>query len=130
MNPQSAARQAYAQTPVQTASKEQLVILLYDGAIRFLRQSAEAMRCGNREQSRNRMRRAEAIIDELNMALDLSYGEIPDRLRSIYQFCKRHLIQANLTGDDAAIETVARLLAELRASWAQVAASHTELAAV
>jgi flagellar secretion chaperone FliS len=121
MNPYANARQAYTQTSIKTASKEQLVVLLYDGAIRFLRQSAESMRCGNREQSRNRMRRAEAIIDELNNTLDMSYGEVPERLQSIYFFCKRHLIHANLTGDDAAIDTVARLLAELRGSWAEVA---------
>jgi flagellar protein FliS len=121
MNPYSNARQAYAQSSVLTASREQLVVMLYDGAIRFLRQSAEAMREGQREQSRNRMRRAEAIIDELNGTLDMSYGEVPQRLRSIYLFCKRHLIHANLTMDPAAIETVVRLLAELRDAWNQIA---------
>jgi flagellar protein FliS len=121
MNPYSNARQAYAQSSVLTASREQLVVMLYDGAIRFLRQSAEAMRAGDREQSRNRMRRAEAIIDELNGTLDLSYGEVPARLRSIYLFCKRHLIHANVTQEPEAIEAVVRLLAELREAWDQLA---------
>jgi flagellar protein FliS len=128
MNPYVNARQAYAESTVMTASPEQLVVMLYDGAIRFLRQSAEAMRAGQREQCRNRMRRAEAIIDELNGSLDMSHGELPGRLRSIYLFCKRQLIQANLTADAGPIEVVVGLLGELRDSWDQVARS-TELAA-
>jgi flagellar protein FliS len=123
MNPYVNARQAYAESSVLTASREQLVVMLYDGAIRFLRQSAEAMRVGSREQSRNRMRRAEAIIDELNTTLDMSHGEIPARLRSIYLFCKRQLIQANLETDPDKIEVVVKLLGELREAWDQIAGS-------
>lgn len=128
MNPYVNARQAYAESSVLTASREQLVVMLYDGAIRFLRQSAEAMRAGSREQSRNRMRRAEAIIDELNTTLDMSYGDIPARLRSIYFFCKRQLIQANLESDPSKIEVVVKLLAELREAWDEVSGT-TELVA-
>ena len=53
MNPYATARQAYTESAVMTASPGQLVVMLYDGAIRFLRQSAEAMRAGDREQSRS-----------------------------------------------------------------------------
>ncbi|HVV58517.1 MAG TPA: flagellar export chaperone FliS [Gaiellaceae bacterium] len=123
------ARQAYAESSVMTASREQLVVMLYDGAIRFLRQSAEAMRVGSRERSRNRMRRAEMIIDELNMTLDMSHGEIPARLRSIYLFCKRQLIQANIESDPSKIDGVVGLLAELREAWDQIAGSSSELVA-
>lgn len=129
MNPYVNARQAYAESSVMTASREQLVVMLYDGAIRFLRQSAEAMRVGSRERSRNRMRRAEMIIDELNMTLDMSHGEIPARLRSIYLFCKRQLIQANIESDPSKIDGVVGLLAELREAWDQIAGSSSELVA-
>jgi len=95
--------------------------MLYDGAIGSLRQSAVAMRAGDRERARARMRKAEAIIDELNGSLDMSVGELPDRLRAIYNFCKRHLIHANVETDPAAIDTVAGLLAELRVGWDQAA---------
>lgn len=121
MTPYANARQAYAESSILTATPEQLVVMLYDGAIRFLRQSAEYMRAGQREQSRNRMSRAEAIIDELNSTLDMSYGDVPANLRSIYLFCKRHLINANVNSDPHAIETVAGLLGELRESWDQLA---------
>jgi len=121
MNPYATVKQAYTESSVMTASREQLVVMLYDGAVRFLRQSAEAMRAGNREQSRNRMARAEAIIDELNWSLDTSYGQIPENLRLIYLFCKRQLIRANLESDPAPIDAVGRLLADLRESWARIA---------
>jgi flagellar protein FliS len=94
--------------------------MLYDGAIRFLNQAAAAMEAGDVVRTRDRLRRAEAIIDELNLSLDMSQGEIADRLRSIYLFCKRHLLQANFQRDVAAVHAVVGLLLELRESWAQI----------
>ena len=103
-----------------TASPGQLVVMLYDGAIRSLRQSAESMRRGDRERARNRMRAGEAIIDELNNSLDMGQGEIPSRLRSIYFYCKRLLIRANVHTDAESIDEVVKLLAELREAWNQI----------
>ena len=120
MNPYATVRQAYAESSVLTASPGQLVVMLYDGAIRFLRQSADHMRAGDRERARERMRRAEAVIDELNGTLDMTYGEVAERLRAIYLFSKRRLIRANLDFDPAKVDGVARMLAELRDAFAQV----------
>ena len=59
---------------------------------------------GERQRrGRDRIRRAEAIIDELNYSLDMSHGAIPKQLRSIYLFCKRHLVQASIKKDVAAV---------------------------
>jgi flagellar protein FliS len=121
MNPYATVKQAYNESSILTASPEQLVVMLYDGGVRFLRQSAEAMRVGNREVARERMRRGEAIIDELNWSLDMSYGQIPENLRMIYLFCKRQLIKANLESDPQPIDGVVRLLSDLRESWATIA---------
>ena len=106
-----------------TASPGQLVVMLYDGAIRSLRQSADAMRRGERERSRNRMRAGEAIIDELNNSLDMRQGEIPSRLRALYFYSKRLLIHANVKTDAEAIDTVVTLLGELRDAWSQIVES-------
>lgn len=122
MNPYATTvKQAYTESSVLTASPAQLIVMLYDGAVRFLRQSAAAMRATHLEQARDRMRRAEDIIDELNWALDMSYGEIPANLRQIYLFTKRQLVKANLEADPGRIEVVAGQLAELREAWANVA---------
>lgn len=123
MNPYASMKQAYTESAVMTATPERLVVMLYDGAIRFLNQSAAAMRSGLRQESRNRMRRAEAIIDELNLTLDMEQGEISTRLRSIYLFCKRQLAEATIEQSDAKIATVIELLDELRESWEQLATS-------
>ena len=86
---------AYKQQSILTAPPGRLVVMLYDGCLRFLFQSAYAMREGDRRQSQDRMRRAEAIIDELTVTLDHERGgEIASRLQGIYAFCRRHLIEA------------------------------------
>jgi flagellar protein FliS len=121
VNPYATAQRAYTESSVITASPERLVVMLYDGAIRVLNQSAAALREGQRDRSREKMRRAEAIIDELNLSLDMSYGEIPSSLRDIYLFCKRTLHTANVRGEPQGIEAVTRLLADLREGWDEIA---------
>src|SRR5258708_24918074 len=122
MNHQLQVKQAYAESSVLAASPERLVVMLYDGAIRFLRQAAYAMREGTPEQASDRLARANAILTELNVALDVERGgEVATRLRMIYLFCKRHTADANLKRDPARVDAVVKLLSELRESWAQIA---------
>jgi flagellar protein FliS len=120
VNQYAAARLAYTEAAVLTASPERLVVMLYDGAIRFLRQAAAQQRAGRWSEAHDRVRRAQAVIDELNRSLDLRQGEVASRLRSIYGFCTRHLIESTAAADPEGYETVARLLGELRASWAEL----------
>ena len=115
------AQAAYTTQSILTAPPERLVVMLYDSAIRFLAQAAAAFDGGDVELAHTKLRRVDAIIDELNLSLDMSYGELPERLRSIYLFCRRHLLEATLHKDSAALRTVATLLAELREAWEQVA---------
>ena len=98
--------------------------MLYDGCLRFLFQSAYAMREGDKLNSQDRMRRAEAIIDELTVTLDHERGgEIAGRLQGIYAFCRKHLIEASIEQNPAKIEEVSELLTELRDAWAEIADS-------
>ena len=112
---------AYRESAVLTATPEQLVVMLYDGANRFLTQSAVAMRAGRAGLAGEKLRRAEAIIDELLATLDLSVGEIAERLQALYLFFKEHLTAARLKQDAAKVEDVARLMRELRSAWAGIA---------
>lgn len=129
MNPYASAQQAYTESAVLTAPPEKLVVMLYDGAIRFLHVGAAAMRNGDHVHARDRIRKAEAIIDQLNYSLDMSHGEIPQQLRSIYLFCKRHLVQGSIQRDPAAVDAVIGLLSELRDAWEQVARTSIRSAA-
>src|SRR3989442_2368227 len=103
------------------APPERLVVMLYDGAHRFLAQGAAAMSQGDIAHSNDRLQRAEAIISELNSTLDMSAGDIAERLRAIYVFSNRHLGEARIERNPEKIETVSRLLGELRDSWARIA---------
>ena len=121
MSAYATAQQTYRESSVLTASPEQLVVMLYDGANRFLVQAAAAIRIGDREATHNRLRRAEAIIEELHGTLDMSQGEVAQRLASIYVFCRRLLNEARIERNAQKVDQVAELLAGLREAWAQIA---------
>jgi flagellar protein FliS len=115
---------AYRQQAILTAPPGRLVVMLYDGCLRFLYQSAHALREGDRTTSQARMRRAEAIIDELTVTLDHERGGvISSRLQGIYIFCRRHLMEAWRDGDPDKIDQVSALLAELRDAWVEIEAA-------
>jgi flagellar secretion chaperone FliS len=115
---------AYRQQSVLTAPPGRLVVMLYDGCLRFLFQSAHAMRADDHTTSLSRMRRAEAIIDELTVTLDLERGgEIASRLQGIYAFCRRSLFEAWRDRDAGKIDHVIAHLGELREAWAEIEAA-------
>jgi flagellar protein FliS len=125
LTPYATAQQAsaYRDASVLTAPPERLVVMLYDGAHRFLFQAVHAMRSGDIALTNNRMQRAEAILSELRQTLDFERGgEIAPRLEAIYAFCQRHLLDARIKRDPERIEQVMKLLSELREAWDQVAA--------
>jgi flagellar protein FliS len=111
---------SYQESAVLTATPEKLVVMLYDGAHRFLVQSATALRDDDVERAGERLGRAEAIIDELLATLDMDAGEIAERLQAIYVFCKTRLIEARIERDPVRVAQVGRLLGDLREAWAHV----------
>jgi flagellar protein FliS len=119
----AASPQAYRESAVLTAPPERLVVMLYDGARRFLYQAAITMRNGDVQTSHERLRRAEAIIDHLLATLDMSQGEVAQQLESIYIFCQRLLAEARIRQDAEKLDQVSRLLGELRDAWDQIASS-------
>jgi len=113
---------AYKQQSILTATPGQLVVMLYDGCLRFLNQAAYAMRGGDIAESNARLSRAEAIIEELHATLDMEKGGVvASRLQGIYVFCSKHLLDARRNREPENIEKVSELLAELRDAWAQIA---------
>jgi flagellar secretion chaperone FliS len=118
----SPAQNAYRANSVLTASRGQLVVMLYDGASRFLNQASVAL--GERETvaAHNKLTRAENIIRHLRNTLDLEQGQIAERLQSIYTFALAHLRQARLDQSPAKVDEVNDLLGKLRESWAAIAA--------
>ena len=115
-----ASPQAYREAAVLTASPVQLVVMLYDGVERFLRQAEVVMAEGNVTQTHDRMQRAEAIIDELIATLDHSAGDIADRLNALYLYSRRTLGEARIERNPEKIDHVDKIIAELRDAWAQI----------
>lgn len=110
----------YQQNQIDTASREQILIMLYDGAIRFCRQALDAMESGDNKLKREKISRALAIVTEFSNTLDREIGgEIADNLDALYHFMIRELTSANLQNDSEKITVVIGLLCELRETWMQ-----------
>ena len=101
---------AYRESSVLTASPEQLVVMLYDGARRFLLQAGQAMQDGDYAAGNRRLQRAEAIIDELLATLDLSTGAVAEQLQAIYLFCRRQTMEARVERDPKRLDA-------MRSAW-------------
>ena len=107
----------YQQNQIQTASKEQILIMLYDGAIRFV---GQARRTENHVDRPEPISRAMAIIVELSNTLDREIGgEMAENLDALYHFMLHNLTQANLKKDVEPLEIVEKLLRDLRETWAE-----------
>jgi flagellar protein FliS len=112
---------AYQSTQIETATPGQLIVLMYDGAIRFLSDAARGLARGDYFGLSNGVKRAQLIISELMSALDMdSGGEIAANLVRIYGFLFDSLTEASLDHDQAKIEMVLEHLRTLRSAWEQV----------
>jgi flagellar protein FliS len=112
----------YMARAVQTASPGQLVVMLYDGFLRFCAQAEEALAQGDVNTAGNRLTRAADIVNELRISLDVERGgEIAVNLSSIYVYVAECLMHARVRRDPERIREARRHMAELRAAWAQIA---------
>jgi flagellar protein FliS len=111
---------AYKESAVLSAPPEMLVVMLYDGARRFLFQAGVAMRDGQIELTNRKLRRAEDIIQHLRDTLDMDQGEIAQNLEAIYVFCLRQIRQTRFERNPAVLEQVSSLLAQLREAFATI----------
>ncbi|NMB19585.1 MAG: flagellar export chaperone FliS [Firmicutes bacterium] len=114
------AYQVYRQTQVTTASQGELLLMLFDGAIRFARQSKDFMVAREYEDANARLIRTQDIINELILSLDLSVGEIANNLQQLYVFIHDLLVQANIKKDPEIVDSAVDMLVELRDTWEQV----------
>jgi len=112
--------QQYQQNQILTASPEQILVMLYDGAIRFTRQAIIGIETGNQVQKLEGISRAMAIITEFANTLDHGIGgEIAANLDALYAFMNNELTKANLKNDINKLKVVEGLLVDLRGTWAE-----------
>jgi flagellar protein FliS len=113
---------AYRENSVTTQPKGRLVVMLYEGAIKFLRQAMLEMDRQDPAAKGQFIVRALDVITELDCSLDMEAGgEIAKSLRSLYAFMRRHLCEANIHQDARKIQDVIRLLEDLLEAWRVIA---------
>ena len=118
MNPAS----VYKDCAIETQSRGKIVVMLYDGAINFLRHAIDEVESQNFESKGQYIGRAQDIINELNTVLDMEIGgEIAQNLRSLYLFMTKHLNEANIESSPQKIQEVIDLLEELNRGWKAIA---------
>ena len=109
---------AYQETSVLTQDKGKLIVMLYNGAIKFLKLSQKEIEESNYESKNTYINKAWDIINELNVSLDMEAGgEISVNLRKLYCFMLTHISSANFNNDTNTIQEVIDMLSELKEGW-------------
>ena len=110
--------EVYKEHAVVTQSKGRLIVMLYEGAIKFMNLAVSEMEAGNIEAKGLHIAKAQDIINELNAVLNVdSGGEIAQNLRRLYCFMVGQLSEANAKNDPELIREVITLMEELNEGW-------------
>ena len=114
--------QQYRATKVETAGSVDLVVMLYQGAVRFIRQGIEAMERQDPKAAHTNLVRAQDIVVELLGSLNREEGgQVANQLASVYDYCFRQLVQANVKKDPAPAREVIGILRDLGTAWQEIA---------
>uniref|UniRef100_B8DS93 Flagellar protein FliS n=1 Tax=Nitratidesulfovibrio vulgaris (strain DSM 19637 / Miyazaki F) TaxID=883 RepID=B8DS93_NITV9 len=115
------AAHAYLQTQVTTTTQGELLLLLYDGAIKFLNQAKEKIAERDYAGKGILISKALDIVNELDASLNLEKGgELAENLHKLYFYCSTRLLNANLKMDVTFIDEVIKILSGLRGAYGQI----------
>lgn len=110
----------YRKQQINTAPQEKLLLMLFDGALRFCQQTLKALEEKDFEAAHTNLVKIQAILLELMISLNMDY-EIAQNLYSLYDYLYSRLVEANFNKDKTAVEEVQGFLQELRETWSQAA---------
>jgi flagellar protein FliS len=114
----NAYQQKYKNTSIQSASKEKLLLMMYEGAIKFTKL---AIKAGEEKKIADRcmnIGRAFDIVLELNNTLDHKVGgELSSQLEQLYMFITEQYTKANISGDVAPLKSALKILENLYEGW-------------
>jgi flagellar protein FliS len=125
---------AYKETRVKTASSGQLIIILYDEALKRLDHGLDLMERnisgkkdpGRIEQISKSILKTQDIITELIVSLDFDQGgAVAKNLFSLYTWFNQELLSANIYQDPQRISTVRNMLNDLRSVWNEIIAKNS-----
>ena len=130
----NAALSTYKETRIKTASQGQLIIMLYDEAIKQLNRALELQKLNNSgkkdpgriEQISKAIMKTEEIITELLVSLDFEQGgDISKTLFSLYSWFNRELLEANISQDAERLTIVRNMINDLRDTWYEIVSKNT-----
>lgn len=111
----------YRTTQITTASAGDLVVLLYDAAVQALMLAEDALDAHAWSESTRQLVQAQKLVMELNNGVDLNRGgDLAVKLRSLYLYMYRTLVQASIDKNASEVRRIRNLLNQLRASWRAV----------
>lgn len=119
------AARAYLNTQVTTTKPGDVVVLLYEGAIKFLQQSKVKMAEKDVEKKGILISKAIDIISELDASLNVQKGgELSENLHKLYFYCQTRLLQANLNIDPKLLDEVITILSGLKSAFEEINQAH------
>lgn len=114
------AYQTYKSNSINYASKEQLLLMLVDGAVKFAKIARQAMLDNDIKKAHENIIKTQNIFNELMISLDVSKsGKWGQSLMSVYDFIVRRLIDANMKKDVKIMDEVIPLIEDVRDTWEQ-----------
>ncbi len=114
----------YRNTEVLTANKEAVLLLLYEGAVRFLKQAIQALEKKDALEKSRLIGRTQDIINELSATLNYKTGgEIAGSLKSLYDFISDRLVAGNQDNNIEKLNEALGILVTLQEAWQQAIAS-------
>src|SRR5438445_998970 len=116
----------YQEIAVQTSSPTKLVLMLYEGAIRFLRQSIETIGTKDFERKRQSVDRAMAIIQHLQSTLDKRGGDVSAELDRLYTYITARILEGSGKLEVTPFEEAIKLLTVLLSGWEEIAKKEQE----
>ena len=107
---------AYQNNAVTTANPQELTLMLYDGALKFMRLAKLAIDQGNPDLKNVNIQKTQAIFRELRLTLNKDIA-ISANLDSLYEYLWRRLVDANVKNDTTILDEVLDFTTELRDTW-------------
>ncbi len=115
------ASNAYLQTQVTTTSQGDILVMLFDGAVKFMNRAKDLLAVRDMAGKGIALSRALDIINELDSTLNTEKGgELAKNLHNLYTFCSNRLLMANLRADAAIVDEVLTVISGIRAAYAQI----------
>ncbi len=116
----------YKETQVKTANQGKLIVMLYDGAIKFLKVALDSLPNKKYDTVNNNIIKAQDIIAELMLSLNFEVGDFANKLYGLYSYMNKRLVEGNIKKTTEPIEEVIRYLVELKDAWEQIAHISTD----